>query len=165
MILAENPAGSSGGDLGVPDALTFLLGRWRLDRRLTDHRAGISGRFTGTAEFMPAPADGTGAARAAGLTYRESGQLRFGDYAGPARRFLQFVRQADGAADVRFADGRPFYRLDLRTGHWQARHDCGPDRYLVTFRVLGDVLLTEHWRVSGPDKHYDSHTELHRAPG
>lgn len=141
---------------GVPaggGTLAFLAGRWRIDRRLDDRRAAASGRFTGLAGFTAVPG---------GLRYREDGELRFGGHAGPAWRELRYLAGPDGTADVRFADGRPFYRLDLRAGRWQARHECGQDLYLAGFEVLGDDLVTEHWRVRGPDKDYDSFTELRR---
>ena len=53
----------------VADTLACLRGTWYLDRRLTDHRLGVTGSFTGQAEFAPA-----GDPRL--LRYREHGELR-----------------------------------------------------------------------------------------
>ena len=65
---------------------------------------------------------------------------------------------------MRFADGRPFYVLDLRTGQAQAEHGCGPDHYLISHRVLAADLLEEEWRVRGPDKDYRAITRHARKP-
>ena len=146
----------------APDTLAFLRGTWHLDRSLTDLRLGISGTFTGQAEFA---ATGDPAV----LRYHEQGELRFGGHTGPAWRALLCRGLPGGAVDVRFADGREFYRLDLSSGRWRARHLCaGRDDYVVTFRVLSQDLLEERWRVLGPEKDYVSLTALRRtarAPG
>ena len=74
------------------------------------------------------------------------------------------ARGAGGTAEVRFADGRFFYLLDLRPGRWEAEHGCGEDRYLLAHRVLSDDLLEERWRVRGPAKDYLAITRLQRRP-
>jgi hypothetical protein len=140
----------------VLDTLAFLRGRWRLERRLDDHRSGVCGTFTGDAEFA---ATGDPAV----LHYTERGELRFGGHTGPATRSLVCVGRPDGAVDVRFADGREFYRLDLGPGWCQAEHLCGRDRYTLTFRALAQDLLEERWQVLGPQKAYDSLTTLRRT--
>jgi hypothetical protein len=140
----------------VSDTLGFLAGTWQLHRSLTDRRSGVSGVFTGTAGFAPVPGQpGT-------LRYREEGELRFGRHSGPARRELLWLAAVPGTADVCFADGRPFYPADLRTGRWQAEHRCGNDVYHVTYHVLDGDLLTELWRAHGPGKDYLSATTLVR---
>jgi hypothetical protein len=140
----------------VSDTLGFLSGGWHLERTLHDHRSGIQGRFTGSAAVSPRP-DGPG------LSYTESGELRFGGHAGPACRRLILSPLAGGAAEVRFADGRFFYLLDLRPGWWEAEHGCGDDHYLLAHRVLSEDLLEERWQVRGPAKDYLAITRLHRA--
>jgi hypothetical protein len=146
---------------GKPDArlagatMAFLRGAWGIERLLTDHRSGVQGSFTGEAEFL-ATSDPVV------LRYAERGELRFGDHSGPASRALLYRELPGGAADVRFADGREFYRLDLRSGRWTARHDCGEDRYLVSHLVRGPGWLEERWQVTGPRKDYDSVTTLRR---
>jgi len=174
------PAPGPGALPAAGDALAFLRGTWRVERRLTDHAAGTTGSFTGIAQWVAA-VDGADAARVASpapsadnsnrpgerggpeLCYRESGELRFGGHCGPASRSLIYRGRADGTADVRFADGRPFYHLDLRPGTWQARHDCGRDEYLLAGRRLDDATIEERWRVRGPDKDYEITTTLVRA--
>jgi hypothetical protein len=138
------------------DTLAFLRGTWHLDRRLADYRTGCRGTFTGEAEFMVT-------SEPAVLAYTERGQLRFGGHAGAAFRNLIFRGLPGGAADVRFADGRPFYRLDLASGRWRAKHVCaGRDDYVVTYRVLSPDLVEERWRAAGPDKDYVTITVLER---
>jgi hypothetical protein len=138
------------------DTLAFLRGAWRLDRQLTDHRSGCRGTFTGEAEFAVT-------SEPAVVNYTEQGRICFGGHQGPAFRMLVFRGLPGGSVDVRFADGRPFYRLDLATGRWRAKHVCaGRDDYVVTFRVLSPDLVEERWRAVGPDKDYVSLTVLER---
>jgi hypothetical protein len=133
----------------------FLRGAWSVERQLTDHRSGVRGSFTGRGEFL-ATAD------PAVLRYAERGDLRFGDHRGPASRALLYRARPGGAADVRFADGREFYRLDLCSGLCTVRHDCGQDRYVISHLVRGADWLEERWQVSGPRKAYDGVTTLRR---
>jgi uncharacterized protein DUF6314 len=161
----------------VPDALGFLCGTWRVERRLADHRSGSAGWFRGTARFEPPrredPPDNSkrragepdGVAGEDELAYREEGELAFGEHRGPACRSLIYRRRPDGTADVLFADGREFYRLDPRPGRWQARHPCGRDEYVLYGRVLSPGVFEERWQVSGPDKDYEIMTTLTRADG
>lgn len=142
----------------------YLRGSWWAERELTDHLSGQPGSFLGIASFTGQGA-GPGAGRLADgdvLAYHERGELRFGRHQGPASRSLLYRRRPDGTVQVLFADGRPFYVLDLRTGYWEAEHPCGADHYLVTVRVLGDDSLTEHWRARGPEKDYSMTTTLTR---
>ncbi len=180
-------------DLPLADStLGFLRGHWRLNRLITDYRTRRTGTFTGRASFLPGevgspdtaaqqdaarvPADANGLARparlaAAGeeaasrLAYREHGELAFGSHRGPAWRELILLGTPDGAADVLFADGRAFYRLDLRFGQWQAQHPCGQDSYLVTVTLLSADSFTESWRVRGPGKDYSMTATLTRTGG
>ncbi len=146
----------------VSDTLAFLRGGWQLDRVLDDRRSARRGHFTGHALVIPVNGDAGGA----DLSYRESGQLRFGRHTGPAGRRLALRGRPDGTAEVRFADGRFFYVLDLREGYGEAEHGCGADRYLLTHRVLGPDLLEERWQVLGPAKDYTAVTRLNRdKPG
>ena len=153
----------------VPDTLGFLAGGWRLNRSLTDHLSGVSGVFSGTADFGPVASGGTApfgppgsgnaaawpADRPGALSYLEEGELRFGTHAGPATRSLTWLGVA-GAADVRFPGGRPFCLVDLRAGSWNGDHPCHPDSYLISYRVLGPDQFEERWRVRGPAKDYDA---------
>lgn len=141
----------------MPDALGFLSGTWRVERRLADHRSGSAGWFRGTARFEPpGGADGE-------LTYHEDGELAFGEHRGPASRSLIYRRRPDGTADVLFADGRAFYQLDPRPGRWQARHPCGRDEYELHGRLLSPAAFEERWLVSGPGKDYEILSTLTRV--
>jgi len=177
------PAGGTAGltvggtaGLTVGGTAGFLRGDWNVVRRICDHRAGQVGAFRGQASFRPCedagPGDGglaEGLAPAGPdgrvLAYYEHGELRFGGHCGPASRSLLYLERADGSADVRFADGREFYRLDLRSGTWQAEHPCRADRYLVTTTVPAADRFTETWRVTGPAKDYELTTTYTRAGG
>src|ERR1700753_2264343 len=88
-------------------AADFLRGRWRIRRRIVDHRAGVEGSFVGEAEFD------------VDLTYHENGEIRYNGHRGPAGRTLRFVPRDRYRMEVRFADGRDFYELDLRAD-WTA---------------------------------------------
>ncbi|WP_306213161.1 DUF6314 family protein [Actinoplanes sp. RD1] len=136
--------------------MRFLRGDWSVRRLITDRRAGRDGLFTGRATFSP------GEDRS--LAYAEEGELRYGDHVGPATRRL--IYRADGELlDVRFADGRPFYRLDLRAESWDAEHPCGADLYTVTGRITGPDEFTELWHAGGPAKDYDLATTYTRVTG
>jgi hypothetical protein len=142
----------------VIDTLAFVRGGWQLDRVLSDHRSGIEGRFTGHALVAAAPGP------PGEWQYTEQGELHFGAHTGPASRQLRYHELPDGTVAVRFADGRPFYVLDLRSGHGQAEHLCGADHYELSHQVLGAHLLEERWRVRGPGKDYLAITCLTRKP-
>jgi Family of unknown function (DUF6314) len=154
---------SASGQEGWPlrgGTLDYLRGNWQADRTLTDFLLDRAGAFEGQAAFADPPAEA--GLRAGALAFREAGELRFGAHRGPASRSLLFLPEPDGSAEVLFADGRPFYRLDLRAGCWQAEHPCRADQYLVTVRVLSPDCFTEHWRVTGPATDYAMTTTLTR---
>lgn len=152
---AGTGGGGRGGDENSAWTIEFLRGDWSVERQIRDRRAGQDGSFRGTARFR-ASADGYG------LEYAEDGDLRYGSHHGTARRRLIYSGRADGAADVRFADGREFYRLDLRPGNWEAEHPCSADRYHVSITRLSQDSFTETWQVTGPDKDYELMTTYRR---
>ncbi len=121
----------------------YLEGRWKLDRQISDHRRGETGRLVGEARFV---ADGEG------LVYREEGQLTLGDHSGPAEQAYRYDFPAVHRAAVHFADGRFFHDLDLSSGSWVCHHDCDPDRYEGEFTVLGADDWRVIWEVKGPRK-------------
>lgn len=125
--------------------LGFLRGDWTVARQIADYRTGACGSFRGQASFTPVPG---------GIGYTEQGELRFGSHRGPASRSLIYRGRSDGGADVQFADGREFFRLDLSSGTWHAEHLCRDDRYAVTVTVLSADSFTETWQVAGPAKDY-----------
>jgi hypothetical protein len=110
-----------------------LTGRWAIERRVHDLRAGTSGRFQGTATIAP---DGR---------WVEEGTLAFGPYRGPARRELHIVGR-----EVRFADGRLFHPLDLSGA--PVEHLCNEDRYTGEYRLVGPDRFETTWRIAGPGK-------------
>jgi hypothetical protein len=129
--------------LQINDLRTFLQGKWHLERRLQDRRAGQQGRLTGSAAFT---------AEGAGLLYREEGQLVIGGYAGPALQAYRYGFTTPGRAAVHFSDGRFFHDLDLTAGRWTATHLCAPDRYDGDFTVLDAAAWRVIWHVTGPRK-------------
>jgi len=147
--------GGWGGGEGAARTIEFLRGDWDVERLIRDRRAGQDGAFRGTARFRET-------ADSQVLEYTEDGELRFGSHHGPACRRLIYRGRADGAADVRFADGREFYRLDLRAGAWRADHPCRADSYHVVITRLSPDSFTETWQVAGPDKDYELATTYRR---
>lgn len=161
----DQATGGENGGMRVTDTLAFVRGGWGLDRVLTDHRSGAEGRFTGHALVTPAPPEQPEQPEQPGeWHYTEHGELRFAAHTGPASRRLRYLGLPDGTVAVRFADGRPFYVLDLRTGQAQAEHVCGRDHYQLSHRVLGEDGLEERWLVRGPGKDYLAVTRLRRKP-
>jgi hypothetical protein len=140
----------------VSNTLAFAAGHWRIERVLDDHRSGTQGRFAGQAVLTEPDLPGES------LRYLETGELRFGTHVGPATRALRYQGLPDGTVDVRFADGHLFYRLDLRSGRCAAVHQCGADRYEITYLVLADDQMEERWRGRGPDKDYQATATLTR---
>ena len=137
--------------------LEFLTGTWNVVRTISDRLAGRSGRFTGTASFT---------SEGGAVRYAEHGELAFGDHRGPASRSLRYDPRPDGAADVRFTDGREFFRLDLSAGTCEAEHQCRADTYRVRVERTGPDSFTETWQVAGPEKDYQLTARYERAgPG
>lgn len=134
-----------GGFWPVADVLAHLAGGWRVERTVRDLASGDEGRFEGRTVF--APLDG------GGLLHEESGTFTWRGVARPAARTLRFLPgSAPGTADVRFADGRPFHDLDLRSGRYVADHPCSADLYRGEFTVTDPDHWRTVWRVGGPAK-------------
>jgi hypothetical protein len=144
----------------IADTYRFLLGEWRIERALTDHRLHETGLFRGTATVAPCEIGFRPAAQ-----YREVGQLRFGTYRGTASRSLRYLREQDGAVTVTFEDGRRFVACDLRSGRCDGTHVCGEDQYEVSWRVVAHDVLVERWRARGPCKDYEARCVLSRLRG
>jgi hypothetical protein len=145
------------GSTRVADTYLFLLGEWRVERTLEDHRLHETGLFSGTATIAPC---GRGPQQTA--QYHEVGQLRFGAYRGTAFRSLRYLRDQGGAVTVTFEDGRRFVACDLRSGRCATTHLCGDDRYEVSWRVVSRDVLVEQWRARGPCKDYEARCVLQR---
>lgn len=125
-----------------------------MGRTIVDHRTATAGHLVGVAWL--APDDG-------GLGHEEEGTLCFGAHQGRARRRLLYRSVLGAAAEVAFADGRPFHHLDLATGHWEAEHLCRHDLYRGTFTVSGDGGWEVTWLVRGPAKDLRLSTTYRRA--
>ncbi|MEQ9325744.1 MAG: DUF6314 family protein [Rhodospirillales bacterium] len=138
----------------MSDLFSYLEGDWRIERRIDDRKLGETGTLAGVASFTP---------DADGLDYSETGTLHIGSYSGIAERRLRFRRGGPPeTADIRFPDGRHFYRLDLGRGEWQARHDCPPDIYRLATLVTDASCWRQEWIVSGPRKDQTITTIFHR---
>lgn len=136
----------------VRDLQAFLTGRWRIVRRISDARAGMTGRLAGWAIFTPS---------IDGLIHDEMGDLSFGAYRGPVTRRYHLIADNSSTGMVRHADGSLFHALDLASGMADILHSCGEDRYRGRYRVLDRNCFTVSWQVAGPRKQYRLAT-LHR---
>ncbi|MDQ0579864.1 DUF6314 family protein [Streptomyces rishiriensis] len=133
----------------VPDALAYLLGRWRVTRSVEDRANGAEGRFDGVTVFSALDGGEDGG----GLLHQESGTFVWLGVPRPAERTLRFLPgPTPGTADVRFADGRAFHDLDLSTGRHVADHPCSADLYRGEFTVRDGDHWRTLWRVAGPAK-------------
>ncbi|KOV64573.1 hypothetical protein ADL00_21230 [Streptomyces sp. AS58] len=129
----------------VRNVLAHLAGHWRVGRDVRDLASGDHGEFTGTTVF--GPLDG------GGLLHEESGTFVWRGVPRPAERTLRFLPgPVPSAADVRFADGRPFHDLDLANGRHVADHPCSADLYRGEFTVRDRGHWRTVWRVRGPAK-------------
>lgn len=126
--------------------LASFIGGWSIARRIDDRRTGGQGLFTGAAEFRSGPE---------GVSYHEDGILTLGT-AAPMRGTRDYVwREAGGAIEVWFADGRFFHRFVPDGGEARAEHDCAPDHYAVRYDFQAWPLWRSVWRVTGPRKDYE----------
>lgn len=123
-----------------------FVGRWTLERRIDDHRAGVAGRFVGVADLTP---------EGVGLTYAERGHLVLGAGAPlTAERRYRWAAAEGGCIAVAFADGRAFHRFDPAAGTVDAAHWCDPDDYHVSYDFTAWPLWRAVWKVRGPRKDY-----------
>ncbi|MGW5332037.1 DUF6314 family protein [Streptomyces bauhiniae] len=128
----------------VADTLGFLAGRWRVTRTVRDLAGADEGYFAGHTDFGPLEG---------GLLHEEAGEFTWQGVTRPATRTLRFLAGTEpGTADVRFADGRPFHDLDLRSGRHIAGHPCAADFYRGEFTVTDTDRWRSVWRVGGPQK-------------
>lgn len=138
------------GDDAMPvsDLFGFLEGKWLLSRTINDLRQNMPGVMSGRVGITRR-ADGDGNRS---LSYREEGELLFGDYRETVHRAYDFSFPEAHRALVHFSDGRIFHELDLSSGFCEVEHLCGEDTYCGRFRVVaGDVWLS-NWDISGPSK-------------
>ncbi|MEM9146712.1 MAG: DUF6314 family protein [Pseudomonadota bacterium] len=136
-----------------PGSFAYFAGAWQMVRIIENISEGVIGEFWGEARFEP---DGQG------LTCREAGVLRFrgGDY--HAERVSLWRFGPEGRIEVRYEDGRPFH--DFAFDDPQAVHDCGEDRYRVSYEFEpGARAWSSRWEVVGPNKDYMMTTRYRRG--
>ncbi len=136
--------------------LRDLEGRWSLERRIDDRRAGMTGRLIGVCSWRPDDL---------GLVQEEIGTLHYGG-AAPIRAERKYLWRAEGdGLAVYFDDGRPFHTI--RPGQLNDRHNCAPDTYDVTYVFEDMNSFSTVWQVTGPRKDHVIHslfTRLTDAP-
>ncbi|MGF1503446.1 MAG: DUF6314 family protein [Paracoccaceae bacterium] len=129
---------------------SFFAGRWHMVRIIENVTEGVIGEFWGEARFV---SDGRG------LACREAGVLRFRGEDYHASRASLWRFPGDGRIEVQYDDGRPFH--DFIIDDPQAVHDCGDDRYRVSYE-FEDRAWTSRWEVLGPGKDYIMTTRYRR---
>lgn len=130
----------------------MLVGRWDLDRRVTDRLTGITGRMRGTLRVSH-DADRVGEPGSLspleGLRWEEEGTLRWEGTRLHASRNLA-LRVVDGEWWMTFEGGGLFHRW--RPGEL-LEHPCGADRYVGRLDLDpsgGRMRIV--WEVNGPSK-------------
>lgn len=136
---------------GTTPPLAAFEGTWQVTRRITDHRAGTTALFEGSAVFVP---DETG------LAYHETGHLHLPGHAPFVAERRYHWRVQDGALHVDFEDGRVFHSID--NARHEATHWCDPDTYVVHYDFDDWPLWHSRWEVSGPRKAYEMITSYSR---
>ena len=133
-----------GGAVTAAARLDGLQGRWLVLRALR-HADGTRATFRGEARWD-------------GGTCEESGELRLGAAAMPARRATRWAAEG-GRLLVRFEDGRPFHAVA-----GEAEHRCPPDLYRIGYDfALWPAAFACRWTVRGPRKDYRALTRYRRA--
>ncbi|MEM1275066.1 MAG: DUF6314 family protein [Pseudomonadota bacterium] len=130
---------------------SFFAGRWQMVRIIENVSEGVIGEFWGEADFTP---DGEG------LRCHENGVLRFRGADYHAERGALWRFPGEGRVEVRYEDGRPFH--DFVDDDPQAVHQCGDDRYRVSYAFDGDSWSSV-WDVRGPSKDYRMTTRYRRG--
>lgn len=132
-----------------PTVFDALLGTWSVRRKVVDYRSGGVFSFEGKAILT-------------NTSFEEQGQIDYGNSAFSAER--AYGIRADGdSISVLFANGARFIELGPSASQ-AVHHHCGQDTYLGRFFFRGREAWAEHWRVSGPKKHYASLARYHRLP-
>jgi hypothetical protein len=135
----------------APEALraSAFMGLWQVRRRLVDHLGQTHLAFTGQA-------------RIGADSFTETGELHSNRGMMESKRFY-LLAMDDTGADVRFAGGSDFIRLDLAPDQ-RVVHHCGDDLYEGRFMFRSLDCFIEFWRVAGPRKRYASLTRYERIP-
>ena len=138
----------------LPAHLGDFLGSWEVSRIIDDKAADRTGRFRGRAVIFRSGET---------AVYDEAGTLDPGTGTAfeATRRYLW--TEAPSGILIQFEDGRDFHGIILGGAAAQARHDCAPDLYLVTYDFAGWPNWSSVWTVSGPRKNYVMTTRYVRA--
>lgn len=75
-------------------------------------------------------------------------------YSGAVEQHYQYAFTRPGHAEVRFADGQPFFEVELSDGCGTMLHKCGADTYRGTIEIFDMACFAMTWQVSGPRKDY-----------
>ncbi|MEM9708709.1 MAG: DUF6314 family protein [Pseudomonadota bacterium] len=141
------------GAKALPRAMTAFEGRWSVAREILQ-ASGQRGHFEGEATLGP-----IGPGR---LAYREEGTLRL-DGGTPFFATRSYIwRDAKGAVEVSFDDGRPFHSFPLACPTHETVHLCPPDRYQVAYDFSQWPVWETEWQVEGPRKAYRMRTVFRR---
>lgn len=116
-----------------------LVGEWTIERQVSDLRAELVGRFSGT---LRVSADDDG------YCWDESGTLYWGGYTGSAERHL-LLRRHEGDWWMCFGDGRLFHPWQ---GGGEVVHPCVADVYRGLIEPTDRNRFTITWDVTGPAK-------------
>jgi len=140
----------------MTELVRYLAGTWTLERRATDRYTGLVHHMAGQARYT---------ITAEGLAYAERVRWIAPDGT-PLRgeRHYTIVALGPWSAEVRFADGRHFYALDLAAGWAEVAHACPPDHYRGRYTLDGPNRHRTHWTVTGPRKDLTLVTTFTRLP-
>jgi len=141
----QEPQGTQGA---MQRSLDDFLGRFSVERRIEDRRAGAQSWFEGRAEIT---------AQDDGALYLEKGDLILGAQRFTAERSYLW-RPAGARIEVLFDDGRPFHDFDPVSGGQATEHLCGDDVYRGGYDFREWSCWSVTWEVSGPRKDYASVT-------
>lgn len=144
--------------LQVKQLRDYLCDTWRLQRRITHHQTNQVVTIEGIATWQAAP----GAEEKYTYLYGEKCVMQLENYTAKATQTYGYHFPSESIAAVYFSDGRFFYTLDLATSHCDIQHLCGEDIYDGMVDAISKREYRQIWRVSGPRKHYTSHTIFSR---
>lgn len=131
-----------------------LEGTWDFHRVIRDFRNPVShGNAVGRAQWI--------SKSPLRLLYHEEALLTYGRYRGMVSQSYFFDFDDHGQAQVRFADGRPFYALPDTACAME--HICGADVYRGLFRLINSFSLSMSWNIRGPRKSQDIITIFRKA--
>ncbi len=128
-------------------------GRWRFERRVTDHRDGAEGWMTGWAAF-----DQVGDS----INYSAEGKLEMRGAKKPVTEFHRIRFVTPGRVEVHYNSGELFHKFDPRLTNPKAEHRHRGDLYQVEY----DFHRAWEWKMSvhvtGEGKDYTAETWFRR---